>query len=208
MQQRKKIVKYRLSLYKIPAKTLAFYCCFGVLMVFAAGCALKVNTAYDASAPFETYERFCWFDNCLFTIDAPEYIKTDSATVEIYKDAIVQELEAKGYTYDANNPDFLLYMHIVMEEKQTLLVSPYTQGDTEDWQGAFPIGDSPSRTYTYLKGSLVIDIADANESRMVWRSDVVEYLDLVTDVTESRLRKGVRKALKEFPPETTTSVQN
>ena len=168
---------------------------------------MKVNTAYDASAPFESYERFCWFDNCQFTIDAPEYIKTDSATVEIYKDAIVQELEDKGYIYDANNPDFLLYMHIVVEEKQTLLASPYTQGDPEDWQGAFPIGNGPSKTYIYLKGSLVIDIADATESRMVWRSDVVEYLDLVTDVTESRLRKGIKKALKEFPPETVQSPQ-
>ena len=198
----KKAVMHGSVLRKFAGKMLSILSCYVVLVMFGSGCALKVNTAYDASAPFETYERFCWFDNCQFTIDAPEYIKTDSATVEIYKDAIVQELKGKGYIYDANNPDFLLYMHIVMEEKQTLLVSPYTQGDPEDWQGAFPIGDSPSRTYTYLKGSMVIDIADATESRMVWRSDVVEYLDLVTDVTESRLRKGVKKALKEFPPET------
>ena len=182
--------------------TYTLWFCSWLIVIMGSGCALKVNTSYDATAPYESYERFCWFDNCEFTIDAPDYIKTDSATVEIYKDAIVKELEAKGYIYDANNPDFLLYMHIVMEEQQTLLHSPYAHGDPDDWQGAFPIGDGTSTTYLYLNGSLVIDIADAQESRMVWRSDVVEYLDLVTDVTSSNLRKGVKKALKKFPPDT------
>ena len=186
----------------VKGKTYALWISGWLLLLMISGCSLRVNTSYDASAPYESYERFCWFDNCEFTIDAPEYIKTDSATVEIYKNAIVEELEAKGYTYDANNPDFLLYMHIVMEEQQTQLHSPYAQGDPDDWQGAFPIGEGTSTTYVYLKGSLVIDIADAEESRMVWRSDVVEYLDLVTDVTSSQLRKGVRKALKKFPPPT------
>jgi len=52
----------------------------------------------------------------------------------------------------------------------------------------------------YLKGSLIVDIADANESMMVWRSDAVEYLDISTDITNGRIKWAVKKTLKKFPP--------
>jgi hypothetical protein len=48
---------------------------------------------------------------------------------------------------------------------------------------------------------LIIDIADAIESKMVWRSDAVEYLDISTDIANSRIKRAVKKTLKKFPPE-------
>jgi hypothetical protein len=170
-------------------------------LILLANCAVKVNTQYDHNAPFDQYQTFCWFENCEFTIDGPVYLKKDSATIQSFQSAIVNELERKGYVYDQNNPDFLLHMHIVVEEQEGVMSSPYIDGDQSGWEGAFPFEAWENQTYTYLKGSLLIDIADANESKMVWRSDAVEYLDITTDISETQLRKGVRKALKKFPPE-------
>jgi len=172
---------------------------YAVIFLFSS-CAVKVNTIYDQTAPFKDYHTFCWFENCEFTIEGPVYLKKDSATVEAFKQAIVEELERKGYVYDQDNPDFLLHMHVVVEEQQGLLASPYYQGDGADWQGAFPFESWENQNYLYLKGSLIIDIADADQFKMIWRSDAVEYLDFTTDIAESRLRKGVRRALKNFPP--------
>ena len=89
--------------------------CGKLFLVLAAvllytGCAVKVNTSYDPSASFKDYETFCWFDNCEFTIDGPFYVNKDSATVKQFQNAIVDELLRKGYTYDQNNPDFLLHL--------------------------------------------------------------------------------------------------
>jgi len=168
------------------------------MILFISGCAVKVNTFYDQSAPFEDYQTFCWFDNCEFTIDGPVYLKKDSATVNVFKNAIVEELERKGFIYDQNNPDFLLYMHIVVEEKQGKF-SFYSE-DSESWEGAYPIGNLVDETYIYLKGSMIIDIADAEESKMVWRSDAVEYLDMHSDISKGGFKKGVKYALKKFPP--------
>ncbi len=170
-------------------------------MVLLSGCAVKVNTVYDEKVNFNEYQSFCWFENCEFTIDGPAYLQNDSATIETFKQAITEELERKGYTYDVNNPDFLLHMHIVVEEQEGLLSSAYDSGDPEMWQGAFPFEAWDQQTYVYLKGSLIIDIADAEESKMIWRSDAVEYFDLTSDISQIRLRKGVRKALKDFPPD-------
>ncbi len=162
-------------------------------------CAVKVNTLYDETADYSDYKTFCWFENCEFTIDGPVYLKNDSLTVEVFKTAIVQELERKGYEYDNNNPDFLLHLHIVVEEKEGLMSSPYGY-EEYDKQDAFPLDLWDDQPYVYLEGSVIIDIADAEESKMVWRSDVVEYMEITTDVTEGRLKKGIRKALRKFPP--------
>jgi hypothetical protein len=170
-----------------------------VIFLFSS-CAVKVSTVYDHTASFEDYRTFCWFENCEFTIDGPVYLKRDSASVEAFKQAIVEELERKGYVYDQDNPDFLLHMHVVVEEQQGVLASPYNSGDGTGWQGAFPFEAWEPQSYVYLKGSLIIDIADANDGKMVWRSDAVEYLDITSDISNSRLKRGIKKVLKDFPP--------
>ena len=196
-----------MNIFKKIEKILSFWNSYGGklvktlgLLLFISGCAVKVNTYYDEKVSFDDYQSFCWFTQCTFTIDGPEYLKKDSAAVEVFKLAIVEELERKGYNYDANDPDFLLHLHIVVEEQEGILSSPYSQGDPDQWQGSFPFEDWENRPYLYLKGSMIIDIADASESRMVWRSDAVEYLDITTDLSDSQLRNGVRKSLKDFPP--------
>lgn len=165
-------------------------------MWFLSGCAVKVKTFYDKTASFDQYNNFCWFTGCEFAIDGPDYIKKDSASVEIFKQAITDELLRKGFTYDENNPDFLVYMRILVEEEETIISSPYGE---EDWV-IHAIEQFEGQPYVYLKGSIVIDIADAEESTMVWRSDAVRYIDLNPDVTQGNIQKGVRSALKKFPP--------
>ena len=178
---------------------LLWSCLLTVALIFS-GCAVKVNTVYDHTARFNDYHTFCWFENCQFTIEGPVYLSKDSATVEAFKQAIVSELERKGYVYDQNDPDFLLHMHVVVEEQHGYLSSPYSSGDPDGWQGAFPFEAWENQNYLYLKGSLIIDIADAESAKMVWRSDAVEYLDITTDISDTRLRRGVRKVLRDFPP--------
>lgn len=182
------------------SKALKWSALWTILLL--SSCSVKVNTFYDKTAAFENYKTFCWLTQCEFTIEGPEYLRKDSATVEVFKNAIVDELERKGFTYDENNPDFLLYMHIVIEEQEGINTSPYVSGDPDHWQGAFPVEEAfIDQTYIYLKGSMIIDIADAKESIMVWRSDVVRYMDINPDITESELKRGVKQALKKFPPE-------
>ena len=168
-------------------------------IMFIASCAVKVKTVSDQRASFDQYEKFCWFTGCEFTIDGPDYIKKDSATVESFKQAITDELKRKGYVYDENNPDFLLYMQILVKEEETMISTPY---DEDNWVlEAFD--QLEGQPYVYLKGSMIIDIADAEESAMVWRSNAVRYMDLNPDMTEGNIKKGVKQALRKFPNKST-----
>ena len=170
------------------------------MMLLTSCAAVKVETLYDQETSFDDYKTFCWFTGCEFKIDGPDYIKKDSATVALFQNAIVNELTKKGFIQDEDNPDFLIYMLIVVEEREGQLWSATESFDTFG-DGAFPPGIFMDQTYHYLKGSMIIDIADAATSRMVWRSDAVRYMDINPDLDEKEIQRGVAKALKKFPPE-------
>ena len=195
----KLIEERRLFAYSGKGRNVTIICIL-FLGWMIAGCAVTVNTIYDESVSYEKYQRFCWFDNCQFTIDGPVYIQKDSATVALYQQAIVEELQRRGYIYDQNNPDFLLHMHIVLDEQEGSLASAYYHGDPDQWEGAIFFGSWDDQKYLYLKGSLIIDIADAEEGTMVWRSEAVEYLDITGDISDTHMRRGIKKVLKKFPP--------
>ncbi len=171
-----------------------------IFVILLSSCAVKVNTFYDKQVAFDQYQTFCWFTGCQFTIEGPDYLKKDSAAVEAFKQAIVQELNGKGYRYDDNQPDFLLYVQIVVEEQQTLITSPVNVDDAYDWGRTYPQEDFVEDTYVYLKGSMIIDIADAASGRMVWRSDAVRYLALNPEIDSKTIAGGVKRALRKFPP--------
>jgi hypothetical protein len=52
----------------------------------------------------------------------------------------------------------------------------------------------------YQKGSLIIGMADAKESRMVWQSHVSAYMETKPDLSEANINKGIKQALKNYPP--------
>ena len=169
-------------------------------MLLLSGCMIKVNTFYDNEASFDDYQTFCWFTGCQFTIEGPDYLKKDSTVVNAFKDAIVNELMEKGFAYNEDNPDFLIYMQIVVEEEQSIIASPVNVDQSYDWGRTYAQEDFVEETYIFLKGSMIIDVADAASSRMVWRSDAVRYLNLMPELDPRSIEVGVKKALKKFPP--------
>ena len=171
-----------------------------IFILLFSSCAVKVNTFYDKTAVFDDYQTFCWFTGCQFTIEGPDYLKKDSAAVDAFKNAIVEELNTKGFTYNEDQPDFLIYVQIIMEEEQTVIASPINVYESYDWGRTYSQDDFVQETYVYLKGSLIIDVADAASGRMVWRSDVVRYLTLKPEMDQRSIAVGVKRALKMFPP--------
>lgn len=180
-------------------KALKYLSIIGIIILVNSCASVRVKTLYDQNTDFGKYKTFCWFSGCEFTIQGPSYLKKDSATVELFKTAIVDQLEQKGFTQNENNPDFLLFMHIVVEEREGRVLTPYDLYDEYDRPYYILEGFGP-QTYIYLRGSMIIDIADAKSSEMIWRSDAVQYMDIYPDITEKKVARGIKRALKKFPP--------
>lgn len=156
---------------------------------------MNVNTNYDQSVDFMKYKSFCWMSGCEFDFKGPQYLN-DSLLRENLKNAIVKELESKGLREDNNNPDLLVGFTITVKDEQAIIYH---------WLDDTPVYYQPlhdeREVINYLKGSLIIGMADKTESRIVWQSEAVGYMELNPDLSEKNIRKGIKLVLKDFPPD-------
>lgn len=169
-----------------------------LMAAFITGCAfVKLETDYNARHDFGQYQSFCWLQGCQFVYQGPEYF-SDFENVELIREAVVNELKGKGFEQNSDAPDFLVNFQIIAEERSTF-VNAYSDAASSDREGWEPF--APLEEHTYIEGSLVIDIIDAQTSSLVWRSYGVQYFEPDEEVNEKRVQRAVRKALSRFPPQ-------
>jgi hypothetical protein len=164
-----------------------------VLSLALNGCATRVSTSFDRQADFSRYKTFCWLQGCEFTFTGPGYMN-DSAVVSYLKNAIIKEMEEKGFSYDAENPDLLLDFHVTVENRQTNVY----RFEEDRFLQLDPVDQSD--VYYFLEGTLIMDIADRETGQMIWRSSASRYLELNPEMSEKNLRRGIGIVLKKFPP--------
>ena len=164
---------------------------FSLTVLF--GCSVKVHTGSDAKHDFSKYKTFCWLEGCEFTYSGPAYLD-DSLLREHIKDAITLELERKGLSKNEDSPDLLVDFHISVKDESSIIY--HHQEDDIHYYKPFP----QEEVINYLKGTLVIDMVDKSEGHMVWRSEAIGYMDVHPDLSKKNIQKGIRLALKKFPP--------
>jgi len=159
-----------------------------------AGCSVSVKETYDQQLDFNRYKTYCWMAGCEFNLTGPEYLN-DSAAKENIRKAIEAELSRKGLTLNPDNPDLLIGFTITIKDEQAIVYHR-----AEDSPFFIKPLDLDKEVINYLKGSLIIGMADAKESRMVWQSHVSAYMELKPDLSETNIRKGIKQALRNYPP--------
>ena len=165
-----------------------------LVLGIAVACSVRVNSKTDPSVDFTKYKTFCWLNGCEFTYSGPTYLE-DTLLREKIKNAIIAEMEKKGLTHQEDNPDLLLDFHISVEN-ETSVVYHHREDDYQHQFQSFP----EQEVINYLVGTIVIDMVDRVEARMVWRSEAIGYMDVHPDLSEKNIRKGITTALKDFPP--------
>ena len=168
----------------------------------SSACSVRVNSINDPSVDFTKYKTFCWLNGCEFTYSGPTYLE-DTLLREKIKNAIIAELEEKGLKHQEDNPDLLLDFHISVENETSVM---YHHRDDDD-QYNYQMQSLPEQeVINYLVGTIVIDMVDRSEARMVWRSEAIGYMDIHPDLSEKNIRKGIATALKKFPPKVGTKA--
>ncbi len=167
----------------------------GVFFVWiVSSCSIQVKETYDHQVDFSKYKTFCWMNGCEFKFEGPSYLN-DSLLRENLKTSIVRELEQKGLIQNTDNPDLLIGFTITVNDEQAIIYHR-----SEDSPVYYKPLESDREIINYLKGSLIIGMADNAESRMVWQSHAIGYMDLNPDLSEKNIRKGIKMVLKNFPP--------
>lgn len=183
------------------------------LALVLAGCASgpDIRTDYDPQTDFSAYETFGW---------VPE-LGTDRAgyatlTTNYFKDAVRREMEALGYTYDAQDPELLVNFFARIRDRTetysrpdpvyTLAPSPiYFHG--AGYYGyryglytAWPYYGHDVQTYHYKVGTANVDLIDAEEQQLIWEG--VAEGRLTSDELEQpgeAISEAVGEMFQKFP---------
>ena len=160
----------------------------GMMLLFAGkSSAQQVKTDYDRSANFGNYKTYSW-----------EQIKTkDPLMVDRIKAAVNAALAAKGLTQVESGGDISIVAMEITRNQQTLNTFYDNFGGGWRWGG---FGQSTTTTDTYKVGTLVVDLFDAVDKKLVWRGSSTDTLSNKSDKNIKNLDKGVEKMFKQFPP--------
>ena|ERR1700730_2829496 len=159
-----------------------------ILMAAASVTALsqKVTVDYDHHADFTHYKTYCWGK-----------VKTANPLWdERVKDAVNQELSAKGWTLATDNCDATIMAIGIAKEVPTL--QTFYDGFGGWRWGGF---GTATTTVNYDKiGNLVIDMFDTSNSKLIWRASAENTLSGKPDKNIKTLEKAVHKMFEHFPP--------
>jgi len=174
-----------------------------VIFVSAAGfgCASNnVRSAYDPDVDFGSYTTYQFYEDA--GIGNGRY---QSFFAQYMMDAIVIEMDKRGYTR-SNNPDLFVNFNGVLEEKTQVTTTPVTMGGyygyRRGYYSAWPSYGyaTETRVSEYTEGTFNIDLVDAKRGRLVWEAvgqGRVSQSDLAN--LEERVNVGVPRYFASFP---------
>jgi hypothetical protein len=151
----------------------------------AIATAQKVNTDHDPNAPFATYKTFAW------TMGTPSPNPLGESRIH---DGVAMKLVAAGLQPVADNPDLVVATHAVGKEQTEVRTTGY--GGYYRWGG----GMATTTAYTYMVGTLIVDLYDAKTKELVWRGIGQDTLSDKPEKNAQKVTKALDKMFKEYPP--------
>ncbi|MEQ8627372.1 DUF4136 domain-containing protein [Ekhidna sp.] len=158
-------------------------------------CAVTVKTYQNPDQSFDDFETWCWLEGCEVTYQGPDYLY-DKKVVDEIANAVAYNMYKKGYQQGDDQSDLMVNFFMVVEEDSAEVGGFYDgtyQGEREWLTMLYP------EYQKFLKGSLVIDVIDRENSELVWRSNAVKYMELNPIYDKKEIWNGVTKAMKKLP---------
>lgn len=190
---------------------MKIYSIFLMLSIILVSCGPKVNTDKKIAKDLDSFSSYAFLPN-QDTIKTTEY---DNRYVnEIIIDEINENMQDQDYRLDRNQPDLLVYYHLMMDEEVAVnatpvytnysyyrpgyYVGPYYRNYAYNNYFTIPrIAGTSIDQIPYKEGTIVIDLIDRRTNEIIWRgraNDVVTPNNL-----EEELRQYVNAIFDEFP---------
>ena len=174
-------------------------------IIWLAGCASgpDIQSDYDPAVDFSQYKTYDFFKP--MGIEGPNYSSIYGA---IFRGAISQEMEARGYVL-SDNPDLLLNVsaRVLDKTKVTTTQDPYMHGGYygyrrgfyDPWYG-YGYGTT-THVDNYTEGTINVDMVDRAQKRMVWEGVAVGRVNQKKTGEERRtaIYEGVKEMFAGYP---------
>ena len=185
---------------------------FAIVASFAlVSCSsIKYNVDFDGSADFSSYKTFQfygWAEESNKIINAIDQKRIESA--------FGLELDKRGLKYVEEGGDLMVTLYIITEDKTSRSATTtntgggygyggyYGHGPAYGWGGA-GMGGSSHTTYSeydYTVGTLIIDVYDAKDKKLIWESISKGTIKEKTKGREERINSTVTKMMIKYPVE-------
>lgn len=166
---------------------------FAIVVLVATPClAQKVNVDFDDQADFSKYRSYAY---------QPGVAVPNPLMDERIVNAIAEQLSLKGFTKAEENPDVYVTYHASGKQEVRVTATSHGYGYRRGWSGG---GTTTGSTHTYLKGTLVVDIWDAETKKLVWRGTATDTVSDKPEKNEKKINKSMEKMFKKYPPKPTS----
>ena len=171
----------------------------GVVVLVMSGCS-SVNTTfdYDSHTDFSKLQTFAWMPREANTGGSAQQAQANNSLFDKrLKNAVNTNLEAKGYSINTTEPDFVIIYHTGVQDKVNVTNWGYTYGPY--WG---PWGESVDVSQ-YTEGTLILDFVDYVTKSIVWRGTAQKALsgNENPEKAEQNMQKAVDQLLAKFPPQ-------
>ena len=154
------------------------------LCILPATClAQKVRVDFDARVDFSMFETYKWKEGTR--------VKNDLNHQRIVH-AVENQLAINGFReVEDEKPDIYIIYHASAKEKLDTSRFGYGEGGFRSRRADI---------HRSLVGTLVVDILDAKDNRLIWRGEASEVVSPQPKKNEKIIHKAVEKMFKKFPP--------
>ena len=165
--------------------------------ILLAGCtSMSVQTDYSEDVDFSAFETFQYeeSDRSLADVAPLAHQRIGAAIRRGMTDSGLAEVES--------GPDLHVTYYASTSEQLQFQTTYMGVGGWGRWgrRGRVGVAGSTTRATTYEQGTLVIDIWQAEENRLVWRGVVTDTLSGNPDRNTDKINRGVARAFEGFPP--------
>ncbi|NUM76961.1 DUF4136 domain-containing protein [candidate division KSB1 bacterium] len=167
-------------------------------LALVTGCStVTIKHDFDGDANFAALKTYSWMaapTNATGSVQAA--LQRNSLLDKRIKESADRQFTAKGYTKDANKPDFLVLYHLGAEDKINVTDWGYGYGRYGRWYGG------GVEVNQYKEGTLILDVVEAKSKELMWRGLAMATLDshASMEARKKRLDEVMVKILAEFPP--------
>ncbi len=135
------------------------------------GCASqpRISSQARVGSDFSSYKTYAWVSP--LATDRAGY---STIITSQFKTAVQAQMAARGYTFDANNPDLLVNFFSNTESRTEAYSSPSMNMGYYGYRGGyaygmgFPMYGGGVETRNYKVGTVSIDVVDAKRKELIW----------------------------------------
>lgn len=165
-----------------------------LLALTATPSGAKVRVDFDAEADFSSYETFQW-KRSPRTLDE-EWPLIHSQIVRI----VEAQLDKAGLREVDADPDLYVIYHA--GKSSSLVVDTnqvgYDMGPAWHWDPYWNPWTGSAHLRSYKEGTLVIDLVDARQDRIIWRGTTEGMIPADRDALGRKIEVGVEKMVRKF----------